>query len=94
MNTVEREKITINVNSTFTSPLNVYVRLRPFIGDELERGENQKLIDILDDKHIAVKIYPTIYNTIRTCQASYNEYEVQSIMIAFRWNSVSGHSNL
>ena len=85
MNTVEIEKISINMNSTLKhrepSSLNVYIRLRPFIGDELARGENQKLIEILDDKHIAVKIYPTIYNTIRTFQASYNEYEVQSIII-------------
>ncbi len=59
-------------------PLNVYLRIRPFIGDELERGENQKLIDIIDEKHIAVKLYPTINNTIRTLQTSYNEYEVFS----------------
>jgi hypothetical protein len=57
-------------------PLNVYLRIRPFIADELERGENQKLLDIADEKHIAVKIYPTINNTIRNIQASYNEYEV------------------
>jgi hypothetical protein len=57
-------------------PLNVYLRIRPFIGDELERDENQKLIDVLDEKHIAVKLYPTINNTIRTLQTSYNEYEV------------------
>jgi hypothetical protein len=57
-------------------PLNVYVRIRPFIGDELERGENQKLLDIINEKHIAVKVYPTINNTIRNIQASYNEYEV------------------
>lgn len=57
-------------------PLNVYVRIRPFIGDELERGENQKLLDILDDKRIAIKILPTVNNTIRNVQASYNEYEV------------------
>ena len=65
--------------------MNVYLRIRPFIGDELEQGENQNLIKILDDKRIAVKIYPTIHNTIRTCQASYNEYEVRSattLMIA------------
>ncbi|CAF0894391.1 unnamed protein product [Rotaria sordida] len=61
------------------SPLNVYLRMRPFIGDELERGENQKLIDIIDEKHIAVKLYPTINNTIRTLQTSYNEYEVTKI---------------
>jgi len=62
-------------------PLNVYVRIRPFIGDELERGENQKLLDILDEKHIAVKVYPTINNTIRNIQASYNEYEVFFVII-------------
>jgi hypothetical protein len=56
--------------------LNVYLRIRPFIGDELERGENQKLLDIINDKHIAVKVYPTINNTIRNIQVSYNEYEV------------------
>jgi hypothetical protein len=59
-------------------PLNVYVRIRPFIGDELERGENQKLLDIINENHIAVKIYPTINNTIRNIQTSYNEYEVFS----------------
>jgi hypothetical protein len=63
-------------------PLNVYLRIRPFIGDELERGENQRLIDIVDDKHIAVKLYPTINNTIRTLQTSYNEYEVSFNMIS------------
>jgi len=57
-------------------PLNVYLRIRPFIGDELERGENQNLIYIFNEKHIAVKLYPTINNTIRTLQTSYNEYEV------------------
>jgi hypothetical protein len=60
-------------------PLNVYVRIRPFIGDELERNENQKLLDILNEKHIAVKIHPTINNAVRTVQASYNEYEVLTI---------------
>lgn len=57
-------------------PLNVFLRIRPFISDEIEHGENQKLIDMIDEKHIAVKIYPTISNTIRTLQTSYNEYEV------------------
>ena len=57
-------------------PLNVYVRIRPFIGDELGRGENQKLLDILDEKHIAVKIFPMVNNTIRNVHASFNEYEV------------------
>jgi len=57
-------------------PLNVYVRLRPFIGDEIERGEHQKLLNIIDEKHISVKICPTTNNTIRNIQASYNEYEV------------------
>jgi len=57
-------------------PLNVYLRIRPFINDELEHAENQNLLDILDEKHIAVKLYPTINNTIRTLQISYNEYEV------------------
>jgi hypothetical protein len=56
-----------------SSPLNVFLRIRPFIGDEIERNENQKLIDILDEKRIVVK---TINNTIRTLQTSYNEYEV------------------
>lgn len=73
---------TTNIDTTSTNkrrelpPLNVYVRIRPFIGDELERGENQKLLDIINQKHIAVKVYPTINNTIRNIQASYNEYEV------------------
>jgi hypothetical protein len=66
----------ISSNSRDPPPLNVYLRIRPFIGDELERGENQKLIDILNEKHIAVKLYPTINNTIRTLQTSYNEYQV------------------
>lgn len=57
-------------------PLNVYVRIRPFIGDELERGENQKSLQIVDEKHISVKVCPTTNNTIRNIQASYNEYEV------------------
>ena len=57
-------------------PLNVYVRIRPFIGDELERGENQNSLDILDEKHIAIKVNPTINSTLRTVQAAYNEYEV------------------
>jgi hypothetical protein len=76
--------------------LNVYLRIRPFIGDELERGENQKLIDILDEKRITVKLYPTINNTIRTLQTSYNEYEVVSIQIIsiLIGISLSGHSNL
>lgn len=57
-------------------PLNVYVRIRPFISDELERGENQKLLDIINEKHIAVKVYPTANNNIRNVPVSYNEYEV------------------
>jgi len=70
--------ISINTTAKYRDPppLNVYFRVRPFIGDEVERGENQRLIDILDEKHIAVKLYPTINNTIRTLQTSYNEYEV------------------
>jgi hypothetical protein len=75
MDTTETE-ITLTTKRRDPSPLNVYLRIRPFIDDELERGENQKLIDILDEKHIAVKIYPTINNTIRTLQTSHNEYEV------------------
>ncbi|CAF3938214.1 unnamed protein product [Adineta steineri] len=77
--------ITSMINDTTTvtkrrdPPLNVYVRIRPFIGDELEHGENQKLLDIINDNHIAVKVYPTINNTIRNIQASYNEYEVSRI---------------
>ncbi len=67
---------TIGKRRDLPPPLNVYVRIRPFIGDELERGENQKLLDIINEKHIAVKVYPTINNTIRNIQASYNEYEV------------------
>ena len=63
------------------APLNVYVRIRPFIGDELERAENQALIDILDDKRIAVKVYPAMSNAIRTLQSSYNEYEVGFLSI-------------
>lgn len=57
-------------------PLNVYLRIRPYIGNELERGENQNLIDVLDDKRIAVKLPPTISNTLRNLPISYNEYEV------------------
>lgn len=70
---------TTNTKSRELPPLNVYVRIRPFIGDELERGENQKLLDILDERRIAVKVYPTINNTIRNLQASYNEYQVTRI---------------
>ncbi|CAF4794770.1 unnamed protein product, partial [Rotaria magnacalcarata] len=71
------ETITKTVNKRRDAPpLNVYLRIRPFINDELERSENQKLIDIIDEKHVAVKLYPTINNTIRTLQTSYNEYEV------------------
>lgn len=76
-------------------PLNVYVRIRPFISDELERGENQKLLDIIDPKHIAVKVYPTITNTIRNVQASYNEYEVQGYSKSNRRSLLFiGHSNI
>ncbi|CAF3335249.1 unnamed protein product [Rotaria socialis] len=60
-------------------PLNVYVRIRPFIGDELEHSENQKLLDIMDEQHISVKVCPTTNNNIRNIQASYNEYEVSRI---------------
>ncbi|CAF3451228.1 unnamed protein product [Rotaria socialis] len=74
------ETITKTVNKHRDAPpLNVYLRIRPFISDELERSENQKLIDIIDEKHVAVKLYPTINNTIRTLQTSYNEYEVTQI---------------
>jgi hypothetical protein len=80
MDTTETEITSININTLIKSrdppSLNVYLRIRPFIGDELERGENQKLIDILDEKHISVKLYPTINNIIRSLQTSYNEYEV------------------
>lgn len=58
-------------------PLNVFVRIRPFIGDELERGENQNLLNIIDEKHVSVKICPANNNAIRNIQASYNEYEVE-----------------
>ena len=82
MDSTETGMTSTTIDTTSTNkrrelpPLNVYVRIRPFIGDELERGENQKLLDIIDQKHIAVKVYPTINNTIRNIQASYNEYEV------------------
>lgn len=83
MNTIETGTTSICLDITTKivkrndpPPLNVYLRIRPYISDELERGENQKLIDILDEKHIAVKLYPTINNTIRALQTSYNEYEV------------------
>jgi hypothetical protein len=76
MDTTETEIASTTIKHREPPPLNVYVRIRPFISDELERGENQQLIDILDEKHIAVKLYPTINNTIRTLQTSYNEYEV------------------
>ena len=71
----------IGITSTATKrrglpPLNVYVRIRPFIGDELERSENQKLLNLIDEKHISVKVCPTNNNTLRNMQASYNEYEV------------------
>ena len=59
-------------------PVNVYVRIRPFIGDELTRGENQNMLCIRDEKRIAVKLYPTATNNIRPAQTSYNEYEVQN----------------
>jgi len=61
------------------SPLNVYVRIRPFIADEIERGENENLLEIFDEKRINVKISPTIPNAIRNVQTSYNEYEVTKI---------------
>ena len=70
-------------------PLNVYVRIRPFIGDELERSENQKLLDIMDEQHISVKVCPATNNNIRNIQASYNEYEV----ISFFTISFIGHDN-
>ncbi|CAF4427484.1 unnamed protein product, partial [Rotaria sp. Silwood2] len=60
-------------------PVNVYVRIRPFIGDELVRGENQNMLCIRDEKRIAVKLYPTATNNIRPAQTSYNEYEVTRI---------------
>ena len=80
-------------------PLNVYVRIRPFIADELERGEDQKLLDTLNEKHIAVKVYPTINNTIRNVQASYNEYEVGNRRYS-AWRArrnlslLEGHANI
>jgi hypothetical protein len=58
------------------APLNVYVRIRPFIDDELERGENQSSIDILDEKHIGVRLGSNMSNTIRSQATSYNEYAV------------------
>ncbi|CAF3446393.1 unnamed protein product [Rotaria sp. Silwood1] len=60
-------------------PVNVYVRIRPFIGDELDRGESQNMLCIRDEKRIAVKLYPTATNNIRPAQTSYNEYEVTRI---------------
>ncbi|CAF3672398.1 unnamed protein product [Rotaria socialis] len=60
-------------------PVNVYVRIRPFIGDEITRGENQQMLCIRDEKRIAVKLYPTATNNIRPAQTSYNEYEVTRI---------------
>jgi len=60
-------------------PVNVYVRIRPFIGDEIARGENQNMLCIRDEKRIAVKLYPTATNNIRPAQTSYNEYEVTRI---------------
>jgi hypothetical protein len=66
-------------------PVNVYVRIRPFIGDELARDENQNMLCIRDEKRIAVKLYPTATNNIRPAQTSYNEYEVEQIFkIIFR----------
>lgn len=58
-------------------PLNVYVRIRPFIGDEIERGENENLLEIFDHKRITVKVPPSTTNVIRNVQTSYNEYEVK-----------------
>jgi hypothetical protein len=88
MDTTETGITSTTIDTTRTTakrreppPLNVYVRIRPFIGDELEHGENQKLLDIINEKHIAVKVYPTINNTIRNIQASYNEYEVLFLII-------------
>ena len=60
------------INRRDLPPVNVYVRIRPFIGDELERGEQQNLIEIRDQKHIVVKLHP-----VRTAANSYNEYEVR-----------------
>ena len=57
-------------------PVNVYVRIRPFIGDELVRGEDQNMLCPRGEKSIAVKLYPTATNNIRPAQTSYNEYEV------------------
>ena len=51
MDTTETEQASKAIDTTAIAkrrdlpPLNVYVRIRPFIGDELERGENQKLLD-------------------------------------------------
>jgi hypothetical protein len=87
MDTKGTDVISINIDTATKrrdpSPLNVYLRIRPFIGDELERGENQKLIDILDEKHITVKLHPTINNTVRTLQTSYNEYEVFFVIMFY-----------
>ena len=73
----------INLDSTIKrrdpAPLNVYVRIRPFIGDELQRGEDQHLIDTIDEERIAVKLCSNIANTIRPQQTSYNEYAVTKI---------------
>ena len=40
-------------------PVSVYVRIRPFIGDELARGEDQNMLCPRGEKSIAVKLYPT-----------------------------------
>lgn len=80
--------LTTNVNGTITTTatnnkrrdapaLNVYVRIRPFIGDEVERGENQNALEVIDQQHIGIKLNSAMNTAIRTIQAAYNEYEVK-----------------
>ncbi|CAF0886236.1 unnamed protein product [Didymodactylos carnosus] len=60
-------------------PFLVYLRFRPFIADEIAKGENQQTIEVLDEKRVGIKIYPTIASQIRSVQSSYNEYEVTRV---------------
>ncbi|CAF0970877.1 unnamed protein product, partial [Didymodactylos carnosus] len=60
-------------------PFLVYLRFRPFILDEIAKGENQKTIEILDEKRVGIKIYPSNISQIRSVQSSYNEYEVTRV---------------
>ena len=69
------------VNRRDLPPVNVYVRIRPFIGDELERGENQKLIEILDQRHIAVKPHASTAQPVRTASNTHHEYEVSEDLV-------------